>query len=483
MRISLLRVLSVSYLLLPNILFSVFWFRYQYSIPLLVGYCYLFLVEIRRPANDAIRFSASDLAFLLFFALFWTFCTGISGLSFQTYDYWAHNAKYYDLFMNRWPIFFPEKNVFVCYYFGYYLVPAFISKYTQSISGTALFIWSAFGFLLGSAWVYSLIGKRKILLLFFICFGGVGHAIKVILSKSALNSFHLPHFLTEIWSTFDQSLWVPNQVIPALIITGIFLYDAFIRKQVEASFFPIILIFIWAVFPAVVLTVLYFFVSAKSIRYINLRSLFSNYLLPGLLFLPAFVYLASSSGMSVKGFIWEFEPTYAIWLEYCIGVLVDLVLYYVIYFKFRRESAVLFPKWFAHLVFLVFLLMSFYRIGVMNDWMIRGSIPLVMIISIILLRTIEEYSRTNRLVDLKYFPVFASFFLLCFVNPVAHIKRSLGKNVFVNSFNETITFVPIPYDKYRNTYYAIKAKFSEKEADQYLGRKNSVYAFYLARLP
>lgn len=423
----------------------------------------------------------SDLSVLLLAAVVWTFCTGIAGLSFQTHDYWAHNAKYYDLVTNKWPLFFSDKNRFACYYFGYYLVPAFIAKAMHTCSMAGLFVWSAFGFFLGTAWAYCLVDKRKALLSLFVCFGGVGHTIKIMVSKMAGYHVPSPGFLTEIWSTFDQSLWAPNQVLPTLIVTGIFVYDGFIRRQVEASFLPITLLFIWAIFPAIILGILYLFVAARSVRYLTLSRVVGNYLLPGFVFLPTFVYLSSSSGIAVHGFIWQFEPTHAVGLQYCIGLVFDLALYYLIYRRFRQQSAVLYPNWFAHVVFFLFARMSVYRIGVMNDWLIRGSMPLVMIIALLILHALQTYSRTNRLLGLKCFPLLACFFVVCLVDPVAQVKRSLSRNRFVNS--ATAPFVVIPYAGYRTTYDAIRAKFSGQEADQYVGRKNSLYELHLARLP
>ena len=156
MKISTLRLLSISYLLLPNLLFAVYWFRWEVSCLILAGYFYFSWLEIKGyiSDNEKILFTLRDIIFIGIIALSWTLLTGTGGFFRQSSDFWGHNTKFYDLTKNDWPIYFKEVNTYACYYFSYYLVPSFFSKIIGFLSPALIILWTFAGFFAGLLWVY-----------------------------------------------------------------------------------------------------------------------------------------------------------------------------------------------------------------------------------------------------------------------------------------------------------------------------------------
>ncbi|HEV7350736.1 hypothetical protein [Telluribacter sp.] len=487
MNTTLLRKLSLAYLLLPHLLFVLGWFRIQYSIPIALGFLYLFGIEtFKKQDTAAPPLLPKEILFLVLFSLVWAAVTGVGNLSYQTIDHVAHNAKYYDLYKNPWPMYFAEKGQYACYYFSYYLVPALFSKVTNQLSIPALVIWTALGFALGLAWIFLLINKSKRLLVVFLCIGGIGHFLKTLIYRSLEHDFHIVPFTIEIWSVFEQSLWVPNQVITSILLVGIVLHDTFIRKKMDESFFPITLGFTWAIFPSMVLVFLFGIVFFQRYwRHFNQlfgRQFVNWYLLPGLLFLPTFVYLLSSDGLPVNGFIWSFDPLSEIFLEYTIEIVIDCLVLITLTLYLRPYQDT-FPSWFMYATFGLFVVMSQYRIGLVNDWLIRGTIPVFCVIGVFLLRGVHTYFRKEKpLLTPK--PILLLLFLvsLGMVVPTVHLGRALYKNAGTKAlFPDYIPFEPYPFNQFPNTYEAIKYHWGKQGADEYLANKNSFYVRYLAR--
>jgi hypothetical protein len=488
MKLPFLRTITVGYLLLPNVIFIAGWFGYQYSIPVVLGFIFLFYSQFKNTNSQTdVAFPLRDTSILLLCAMFWTFSSGTSGLSFQIADYWAHNAKFYDLFNNPWPTYFAEKGQYACYYFGYFIVPAFVSKLLGHLSPTTLFVWTTIGYWLGLMWMYVLLKQKKRLILALLFVGGIGHLIKVLFYQLTDFQFHIAPFYTEIWSIYDQSLWVTNQIIPIILIASVFTYDVWIKKRLEDSFFLITLGFLWAIFPSIIFVVLFgiLFVNKyiRDYRLLLTKTFIKQIILPGLIFIPTFIYFLSSDSIQAKGFIWQFEPTWKILAEYFVGTVLDIILFFLLS-RLLKKNDNLIPGWFLNAVFVVFLLMSLYRIGRWNDWFIRGYIPLMFIILVSLIRSLDNMRVSKKWNKSLYFNVLVILLLLGSIIPAGHVVRSLRHNVIVNRLLPgSAPFEPIPYDNYRNTYEAVTEKSSdgEIEAQQYLSARGSVYEKFFSR--
>lgn len=486
MNFSLLRISSILYLLIPNIIFVNGWFRWQYAVPVTAGFVYLFWCEIKKkPGYLSGNLGLNNTLLIGVFTLIWTALTGIGGLFPQSSDFWAHHSKFYDLFKNPWPIFFEEKGRYACYYFGYYLIPALVSKLLSQLSVPAIFLWTWLGLGLGIAWVFLLIGKNKFLLFVFPFLGGFCLLAVKILNLLFGSFDDLFYFLT-MWSLYDQSLWVPNQVIPILIVSGIVVYDCFYNNKIYDSFFPITLCFIWAIFPSIIMVFLYgltlIFSKFKDIlHFSSLRTL----ILPGLLFIPSFLYLLSSDSMPAKGFVWEVQSWHEIARSYTGGVLLEAIILFVLTILIRRYVPDI-PLWFISGTYLLFIPLVFYRIGVNGDSLSRGSIPVLVLISIMLLAAVSNFFTQYREIRPRRYYALVFLFLLSFSLPFLGLSR-LENPIVHNKFLQKLSpgtfsgYTTIPYDRFSNAYQMLLSQYSEAEARQYLGKKNSLFEKYLVK--
>ncbi len=489
MSISSLRKYSLTYLLIPNILFVSGWFGLLYSIPITIALLYLFLLQLKTKEVDSTFYiPGSRIWLFLGLAVFWTFCSGTGGLSYQIADYEIHNAKYYDLFKNPWPIYFSEKERYACYYFGYFIPPAAISKLLGRLSVEALLVWTVAGYWLALLWLYLLLRKRVVLVVLLLFLGGVGHLAKVafylVFTQYTYNN---PPFYTEIWALFDQSRWVTNQIIPILLLSSILVYDSFIRKNPADTFFPITLGFIWAIFPSIVFVLLFAVIFVRSCLYDRYPWFRPRTIAPmivaGLAFLPTFLFLSSSDSTPIHGFIWQFEPTGEILAEYFVGVLIDLILFFLILRELKSPDDVV-PRWFVMAALVMFFMISLYRIGYWNDWFIRGYNPLMCIVLLGIVRALGHLYEAKKWRNSFYFNAVIAVMSLGVVLPASHIVKSLKQNIIVSGlYPEKYPFSPMPFDAHENTYEALLSSThsGELEANQYLSRKGSFYERYLSR--
>jgi hypothetical protein len=486
MRLSVLRLLSVIYLLIPNLIFVASWFKDYLSVILCGGFAYLLYLNAKeaKPLNTWLTEKDKVLQICLL-SFIWTSLTGIGSMFPQSGDFWAHHSKFFDLFKNSWPIYFREKEQFACYYFGYYLAPALVCKLIGRMSELPLFLWTWAGFLLGLTWVYVIAGRSILMTAIFPFIGGLCvFPVKILHLLSGF--FPDIVYFSTIWSLYDQSLWVPNQVIPSLILAGVFIYDFYINRLPHRCFLPIILLFIWAVFPAIVFTLLFaIFYPKESLRKISLANFARFFLIPGMIFLPTFIYLNSSDSLPVSGFVWEFYEPAIIINAYGKGIFIEATILIVITLIFGSGKSLI-PSWFVFVTYLLMLPISLYRIGVANDFLFRATIPILIVVTLTLARTVAGYLNglRGREMKMQYYLVLlmlGAAVLNPFIHPTA-LKNPLIHNRLTNHlFPEKSLYKPIPFDTFPDTYSMLKSVYGPKDAQQYLGKKNSFFEKYLAK--
>ncbi|SKC13922.1 hypothetical protein [Dyadobacter psychrophilus] len=487
MNAGLLRKCSVCYLMLPNLLFGLGWFRQPYSVLLTIGFVYLLYLELKKEDRTE-KLTAKSLVFVFIFSIICVFFCGIGGFSKPSFDWLAHNTKFYDLFKNNWPIYFPEVDRYACYYYGYYLLPAFTSKIYGQLLPSVFVFWTFLGFFLGFAWVLLLVGQSRLMLLLFLFMRGVGQLIFSALKLLNLSQIHAPIFNPSIRSIFEQNAFTPNQVIPSLIGSGILLYDFIYRKKIDETFFVVILVFVWAVFPALSLLAVFGavfihkYVLNDGWRAIDRRTVIVSYLIPGLAFLPVFAYFLSSQTLAIQGFLWDFKPAKHILLSYATGLLIDFALFYIVIIYLNKLFRI-FPKWFINTVFGLLFALSLYRMGIYNDLFFRGSIPLCIILFIGILRGFEAAIRSGQWPGQKHFYLASSSILFLIISLIYVKSDLLRENKIASQITgEEVQYRTFRYTDYPNIYQALRNGYKDPEgAKQYLGSPNSIYEKYLSR--
>lgn len=487
MSAGLLRKCCIFYLLLPNLLFGIGWFRQPYSVLLTIGFGYLLYLEFKKEDHNN-GLTVNSLGFLSIFSIACVFFCGIDGFSKPSFDWLAHNTKFYDLFQNDWPIYFPEADRYACYYYGYYLVPAFASKIYGQLLPSVLVFWTFLGFFLGFAWMLLLVGQSRFMLMLFLLMRGVGQLVFSAFNLLNLSQIHAPIFNPAIRSVFEQSAFAPNQVIPSLIGSGILLYDFMYRKKIDETFLVVILVFIWGVFPALSLLAVFGalfihkYILNDGWRAIGRRMVVVSYIIPGLVFLPVFTYFLSSQTLAIQGFLYEFESGKPVLLSYAAGLLIDFVIFYIVIISLNRIFQI-FPTWFIHTIFGLLFALSTYRMGIYNDLFFRGSIPLCIILFIGILKGFETGIRTRQFPKSKSFYVASSLLLFLVISLVFVKSNLLRENKIASRITgKKVHYRTFRYTDYSNIYQALLHGYKDPVgAKQYLGASGSVYERHLSR--
>jgi len=479
-----LRLFSTLFILVPILLFLTNWFNPLFASIFVCGHIafFVFYAKDSRIENETI-ISYQSLFAIAAIALIWTFLTGVGGFFLQTTDHVGHNSKFYDLYMHQWPILFPEKGTFSCYYYGYYLIPALFFKLVGGISVSFIVCYTFLGIWLGLIWLYLLLFRNILILSVFILCGGILFSSELI----SLALFRFSFSYNPVWSLFFQSIYVPNQIISVLIAAGIFLY--YIRDY-RWSFYLITLTFYWGVFPAAVLTLIFginfiidLFLNKKLPR---LQTLTINYVLPVILFLPTFLFLTSSNQTPINHF-YKFNTIASLvpFLEVILLILIVISLT-----KKKSSDKKILPLPIVMTALFMLLLLLTFRMGNFNDLFYRGSIPLFLIILLYVFQTLvihikENYQlfRTGKkgtlyfLTSRLFLNRQAIIILWIGLGCTASLYQ-IGQMARYNIFFKT--YHPVSYNRFTNSYQALLKMNGTRDASQYLGNPKSLYFKYLA---
>lgn len=491
MNVIFLRRASIFYLLIPNALFFSFWTGGVFRILGLILCAYIIWNELRNQEySNQDKFTVRNFTVIALFALLITYVSGVSGLSYQTFDYWCHNTKFYELFKYDWPIRIPADGPVIAYYYGFYLVPALYSKLIGELSEAAIFLWTFAGFFLGISWLYLILHKNILLVFVALTIGDLPHVFKTIYYKFNGYLYEFGDFGVEAWSNFENLLWVPNQVIPSLIIGGMLVYTVREKVAIERVVLPVALSFWWAVFPAFTSGLLVgILVLVKWFQHrltFDVRRALNDVLLPSVCCLPVLILFLSHNQAPISGFIWQFPDRMdSRVIEYLINIGINAVVFYLGYRflnAYKTHTIAILPFYLAMTFFLIF---PIYRIGKVNDFLFRGLMPLLIIIGLYLYENLTSPDGSAPLFKkIKKAPILAVLMCLMLGSSligIGRIVRSLRISRMANQLNLNDTkFEPIPYDSYPNIYEVLKDKWSQMEADQYLGKEDSIYELIIA---
>jgi hypothetical protein len=251
---------------------------------------------------------------------------------------------------------------------------------------------------------------------------------------------------------------------------------------------PIALTFWWAVFPAFTSGLLAAIIIIRKwilVRFqLNWMEVGKHVILPFLCCVPILVYLTSHQEPPIAGFIWQFPDSMSSrFIEYLVNIGINLVLFLLCYRFFSTRSTSPMDPFPFYVVLFFFLIFPIYRVGKVNDFLFRGLMPYLIIIGIYIFYPFSTTSlfggwkmMRKSYLWLACFVLFAS----CSFIAIGRVVRSFRVNVWTKSiFPNQIVFDPIPYDAYPNIYEVLRDKWSQQEADQYLGKKDSFYELYM----
>lgn len=124
-------MMAYAILIVPILIFFMGWLKFYlavlFSAILLIG-AYFVMKRDYWNIRDEIEISICDLLFAVVVFAFWVFISGNCYTSFGEVDIIWRNAMLYDLVNYDWPVYYPDKNGYLCYYFVFWIVPAAFGK-------------------------------------------------------------------------------------------------------------------------------------------------------------------------------------------------------------------------------------------------------------------------------------------------------------------------------------------------------------------
>lgn len=414
MNIKQLTLLSILYLAIPLIIFSIGFLRFGVGIPFVVilVFCIYQYIKVQNITDIPITLRYHAVLFVV--ALLLCFLSGIGGFYTQTGDYLVKNALLRDLCNNPWPLYIDlsaqpkeiqtligsDKVAFV-YYLFFYLPAALIGRFGGETLARVVFLcWSSCGlylvFLTTYVFVFQKVTnlKRSIcaLLILFFCFGGldiIGYIRRLdnptifeILVQYPLTSFCecwcMPYF--RLWGAHIHDLsFVFNQCIPAWLITMLILNRCNNKSLIFIYSFSL-LYSPWSaigLFPIVAYLFLFDIRKGEKAKWysfidsINIRNVLFPLLL---LFIVGSYYTSNSGSTETKGWFVDFMSLSDFVVYYPLFILIEIGLYIYFLRKQILKEKVL------TISLIVLLLLPFYHITPGNDLLMRAAIPPLFVI-------------------------------------------------------------------------------------------------------
>jgi hypothetical protein len=171
-------------------------------------------------------------------------------------------------------------------------------------------------------------------------------------------------------------------------------------------------------------------------------------------------------------------------IEYRINIGMNLLIFFLVFSYFKNDTQRQLPAFPFYLILAFIMIFPIYRIGKVNDFLFRGLMPYLLIVGIYLFYPLASVSAANAWSKVRksaYSVVLFSLLVSCCLIAAGRFVRSMKVNVITQSIlPEKVGFQPIPYDAYANIYEVLKDKWTQLEADQYLGKKDSFYELKMA---
>lgn len=398
--------------------------------------------------------------------------SGIGDCGLQRGDYVKHNAIMKELISKSWPVVISAENIsnesetVLVYYIAYYLPPALVGKALGWKSANySLFLWSLIGIYLSMFWLTRLVNSHIILcVVMFIFCGGLdilGHLL--IEHKIYKITEHIEWWAT-IWQYSSNStllFYVPQQVIPGWLITGLIMEQSLRKYSNDNLLFLFVISLLWSPMITVGLVpyiLLVLFQTGKK----GLIT-FQNMVAAPLIAVVMALFYMSHSYAIPNGWLWDIYPFS--WL-----ILIKLLLFYTMEFgafvMCVRPSRDLDTKgisywWWVTIINLLFF--PLYKIGILNDFTMRASIPSLFVLWVFLLNNL--LGKNKKYVLRQY--VLMLLLIIGFCPAVFEISRAIvlhsNKSASL-TLKQAMGILDIP----------------KEYLPQYVGYKNSFYFQFIA---
>jgi hypothetical protein len=435
------------YLFLPLIIFFLGWLSIWWAIVSVLLLFSIFAVGVESALKNPIPFlvSTSTRLAVSVTSLIWAALSGAGGCGYQNYDWSKHNAVLKDLILQRWPVSYlyslipwgqVGSHYRLVYYLAYYLPSAAIGKATNwNIANFSLYLWTAIGCGLTLFWFIRLSGRSAwIWAIFFIFLSGLDAPAYLLSAGKTFGMTQHLEWWNSLWQYSSNTtllFWVPNQALGAWLATALTLHALTNRGRILSLPLGPVALLCWCPLPLLGLSFMG---------------------LPGLFMLPwrqSRVWLLAVSGLFltlvfglfyqsidrqiVGGFNTGHSPVSHIFL-YTMFIFFEAIIYFAIIWWLEKSSNFQGEKktW-RNLTYL-----AIVCLGVYNDFVMRVSIPFLLILWIRLAQ-LFEFRRVNKLST--WIAVFV--IALGAITPMCEITRAIKRYSWGPRRIENVKTVPL----------------------------------------
>lgn len=473
--ISRLERASLIYLALPVVLWTAMWLKVVFTIPVLLGLGWAGWMIVRRgtlPWNAAAAASAPRLPSLWTLlaiagvALLWALYAGAGGFTYQNPDWEKHSAILRDLIEAPWPVALQiqDKPTPLVYYLAYYLPAALVGKALGWWWACAfLWLWTATGIFLAVTWFTLLIGRHFILAaVFFVFANGLDFVGQRLVSDGAIpgGTDHIDWWAGWVFLCYpghaSQLAWAPQHSLAAWIVTGLIAVQLSWRRDINRYGFFVALTTLWSPFTFIGLLPI---LGVAALLHRGRGCLHPINLIGAVLVGISVLYFGSTASTAPRGWQWGQFDFHLYANRFLLFHLLEWGIFFLFARELRRSQDPSLRILFWAVAATLFAI-TFYRIGLYNDWCMRVSIP-----SLFLLwaGTARSLFRPPFTIETKLVA------LLVFLGMLGSFPELL------RSFS-TERFNPPPLEEQAHV-----VNIDPSIAHQYLGRKNSFFFTHLAR--
>ncbi len=497
-----LAAVTTLYLILPVIGFVYGWLRFPLSaitILLLVVFLifvirdiYIAVRTFRLTGGNVFGLESSNQSYLwivsaLAIILVWLMFSGVGGAGFQNSDYDASNALLKDLIAKSWPLttLVDGASQKIVYYVGYYLPSAVVGKLFGWVAANVFsFLWTLIGVLLAFAWFIKTsairLEKKAVKLVglaLIFCFAGGLDIIGAFLYKG--DAFTLTQhfeFWPEIFQYSSQTTlmyWVPQHTIAAWLLTGMLVNYLCEPRNLKYLGMAVAAGVLWTPFGVIGLSLFLLLIPVVYFSFNNSGYLFNRksmlfnvmaLLIGGINLL----YLASNQYSFDHGFIWHlvedkaylFKTIAVFWvLEFILLAFVVMIYFWLAAsadhvrdkkntkFSLSEKMELLKQRLnISPIQFIVFLvslltltLLPLYKMGVLNDLVMRASIPSLFVLWAFAGKAVmgTDIEFTPRLRIIKI--LIGMILIIGFFPSIVEISRSIQNYRFAAPEFETVS--------------------------------------------
>ena len=372
---------------------------------------------------------------------------------FKIWDWEKHFAVLNTLAASSWPpvVDVHEQTWFLRYYLAWYAVPALLTKIFGSQLLTAfIFIWTATGVFTTLLLAFKSLSKASHLFIavaVFFSFSGLD-IIGAWLNGSVPGIYpHWPQIWAgwgEIWPALTGLAWTPQHVISGWLAACMFLFNRHLAVKYSAVI--IALTTLWSPFCAIGLVPIAVWASLKEgyITAITPQNLFTAPLIA----VCVGLYLSQGTSQVPFTLVWEHERF----------SIMSFVLFCV--FEFILALAMLYLSKSAErdLVLVLGVFLFFFclvRFGVLNDLLMRGAIPAVCIVSVLMVKALLESGKLGKEIIITY--LFVGAFPVMFAFAKGH-SMSMGKVDKKMNFNKLTSLYTYEEHPYMTYSYLVRTK-------------------------